>query len=127
MKKLNFDNREDGDDKDLIALLKGSTAKSPSDRFVEDTMQKFLASGMTDAKAHKPIVFPLYIMGVLGAFLVIPSILELDLGSSFSIPSTEIFGYLKSKSTDMDSWYITSSVLLMLATGLVTLAETRFK
>ncbi|WP_425235981.1 hypothetical protein [Ulvibacterium sp.] len=120
MKKLDFNNGDIEDDKNLIDILKTSTLKEPSEQFVDTTMKKFRALEKSDKVAHKPLKTPLYLMGLIGVFLSIPFILKMD------IPNFLLEGIhpLEIQSTDISPWYIVTFILLFITGRFVIWVET---
>jgi hypothetical protein len=72
MIKMNFDNRLDDEDKQLIQLLKEETMEFPSDQFVERAMTRISALQTEKKFVHKPLRVPLYIMALITILLLTP-------------------------------------------------------
>lgn len=121
MKKLNFDNKDTGDDKILIEILKSSTIKAPSEQFVDTTMKKLRALEGKNKTAYKPLKLPLYLMGLIAVFLSIPFILKMDIPNFLP----EGIHHFKMQSTHINPWYIVTLILLFITGRLVIWLETR--
>jgi hypothetical protein len=123
MKKLDFNNEDTEDDKNLIEFLKSSTIKEPSDQFVDNTLKKFRALETRDKLAYKPLKLPLYLMAILGVFLSIPFILKMDVPNIFLGFLPEGIHPLEIQSTNISPWYIVTLILLFITGRFVIWVE----
>jgi hypothetical protein len=72
MTKINFDNRHEDRDKQLIQLLRDGIKEFPSDQLVESTMTRISAIHAEKKFAYKPLRSPLYIMATIIILLLAP-------------------------------------------------------
>lgn len=114
MKKLNLNNQISDDDDSLISLLKAATGPEPSQRFVENTMKRFLVQKSKPRKVHKPIKSLLYLMLVIGSILLSPTLLTLSSHISISDSGLVLENLVENISFQPDSWYTLPPILLAL-------------
>lgn len=124
MKKLNFNNKDWEDDKNLIETLKTSTTKETSDQFVDDTMKRFLALKTIHKITYKPLRLPIYFMTALGIFLVVPLISKVDIQNTFSSPIPKAIEYLEMAFVNLSLWYAMSLLLLLIVGQIVIRTQT---
>ncbi|MDB4292405.1 hypothetical protein N9954_03300 [Maribacter sp.] len=123
MKKLNFDNQVTNDDDKLISLLKTPSRSKPSEKFVERTLEKFLTLKTAQKPLYSPLKSPLYMMFGIGLLLFIPFFSSVD--SQISLPDSgfELENFIENIIFQLDSWYLLSLGVLVLATIIVVWVE----
>jgi len=114
MKKLNLNNQVTDDDEKLIGLLKTSIGREPSEKFVENTLEKFLVLKARQKKVHKPLKSPLYLMLVIGLILLAPAIFSFGSQISLPYPGFELENHVVNMFFQLDWWYTLSLMLLVL-------------
>ena len=72
MKKLNFNNRTDDDDKEMIIYLTSSLKKEPSPNFTNNTLSELSKLNSKSTQGYKPLKTPLIMMGIIGLLLFAP-------------------------------------------------------
>jgi hypothetical protein len=93
MIKMNFDNKAEHEDKQLIQLLKEEIKEFPSDQLVESTLTKISAMQSEKKFIHKPLKIPLYIMAAITILLLAPFFIPMISNSSSLIPLSEFLDY----------------------------------
>jgi hypothetical protein len=93
MIKMNFDNKVEHEDKQLIQLLKEEMKEFPSDQLVEGTLTKISAMQSEKKFIHKPLKIPLYIMAAITILLLAPFFIPMISNSSSLIPLSEFLDY----------------------------------
>lgn len=86
MIQINFDHKEEQDDKPLIQLLKEETKEFPSEQLVESTLARIAAMQSEKNWIHRPLRIPLYIMAAMGVFLFAPLFVSMISNTSSLIP-----------------------------------------
>ncbi len=117
MKKMNPNNEEKRGDELLAELLKVSLTEVPTEAFSEKALAKFLMTKSAKIRVQRPLRFPIAIMALMAAFLLI-SMPWPWTESSEMMPSTvpSVFSeYLLSVFMGIDLWYVISPLLLALA------------
>ncbi len=93
MIKMNFDNKVEHEDEQLIHLLKEESTEFPSDQLLERTMTKISAMQEEKKFVHKPLRFPLYIMAAIVLLLLVPFFIPMVSNSSSVNRLSEFLGY----------------------------------
>ncbi len=122
MKKLNFNNQVSHDDEMLISILKTSISQQPSEKFAENTLEKFLIL-KAKKEDYKPLRFPLYLMLVIGLILLAHVFFSFDSEISFPDHGFELENLVDNIPFQLDSWYTLSLMILVLVSMLIVWVE----
>jgi hypothetical protein len=101
---MNFDNKVEHEDKQLIQLLKEEIKEFPSDQLVERTLTKISAMQSEKNLVYKPLRIPLYIMVAITILLLAPFFIPMISNSSSLIPSIEFLDYPESSILKYAVW-----------------------
>lgn len=105
MMKINFDNKVEDEDKQLIQLLREEIKEFPSDQLIESTLAKISSMQTENKFVHKPLRIPLYIMAAITILLLAPFFAPMVQNSSSLNPLSEFLGYPESSILKYAVWY----------------------
>ncbi|MBX2963732.1 MAG: hypothetical protein KF687_14575 [Cyclobacteriaceae bacterium] len=125
MIKMNFDNKDEHEDKQLIQLLREEIKEFPSDHLVESTLAKISAMQMEKRFAHKPLRIPIYIMTAIALLLLIPLFVPIAPNSSSLNLLSEFLDYPESSILNYAVWCWFTVVVLWIL-GLQLQAQSKF-
>jgi hypothetical protein len=101
---MNFDNKVEHEDKQLIQLLREEIKEFPSDQLVENTLTKISTMQSEQTLIHKPLRTPLYIMAAITTLLLAPFFIPMISNSSSLIPLSEFLDYPESSFLKYAVW-----------------------
>jgi hypothetical protein len=115
MIKMNFDNKVEHEDKQLIQLLKEEIKEFPSDQLVESTLTKISAMQSEKKFIHKPLRIPLYMMAAIAILLLVPFFIPMISDSSSLILLPEFLDYPESLILEYAVWCWLTVVVLRIS------------
>ncbi len=104
MIKMNFDNKVEHEDKQLIQLLKEEIKEFPSDQLVESTLTKISAMQSDKKLGYRPLRIPIYLMVAIAILLLAPFFIPMISNSSSLIPLLEFLDYPESSILKYSVW-----------------------
>ena len=122
---MNFDNKSEGEDRQLLQLLKEEMKEFPSDQLVEKTMSKISAMQAEKKYAYKPLRVPIYIMLTIGLFLPIPFLIPMPSDSLLLNSLSELLAYPETSFLKYAIWGWLSGVVLWIF-GVLFKSHSRF-
>ena len=125
MIKIDFDNKDEHEDKQLIQLLKEEIKEFPSDQLVESTLAKISAMQTEKKVVHKPLRIPLYIMAAITILLLAPFFAPIIQNSSSLNPLSEFLGYPESSILKYAVWCWLAVVVIWIS-GLLFQVQSKF-
>ena len=115
MIKMNFDNKAEHEDKQLIQLLKEEIKEFPSDELLESTLTKISAMQSEKKFMHKPLRIPLCIMAAIAILLLVPFFTPITSNGSSLIPLPEFLAYPESVILTYAVWCWLTVVVLRIS------------
>ncbi|MFP2995619.1 hypothetical protein ABN763_06895 [Spongiivirga sp. MCCC 1A20706] len=112
MKKLNFDNELSNDDEQLIEILKSRSGPKPSEKFVENTMEKFLFHKTNRKEVYKPLKTPVYLMFAIVVILLVPMLIAVRPQVSRNM-GFELQSFIENLFFQIDSWYMFTIIVVL--------------
>lgn len=125
MIKMNFNNKLEGEDKQLIQLLKEEIKEFPSDLLEEKTMNRISAMSAEKKFVYKPLRTPLYIMMVIALLPWVPFLIPMNSNSLLLISLSEFLTYPETSIIIYAVWCWLTVVVVSIS-GLLFQIHSRF-